>query len=100
MIPFILVLIAVGAFAEKNVFEDVVIALLFGALGGVMARLGWPRPPLLLGLVLGPLAENKLFLSTVPRRSTPRLARPHPLNPSPGQDFHPPHDLVVGTRRY
>jgi hypothetical protein len=25
---------------------------------------GWPRPPLLLGLVLGPLAENKLFLST------------------------------------
>ena len=29
-----------------------------------MARLGWPRPPLLLGLVLGPLAENKLFLST------------------------------------
>jgi putative tricarboxylic transport membrane protein len=64
LIPFILVLIAVGAFAEKNVFEDVVIVLLFGALGWVMARLGWPRPPLLLGLVLGPLAENKLFLST------------------------------------
>jgi TctA family transporter len=64
LIPFILVLIAVGAFAEKNVFEDVLIVLLFGALGWVMARLGWPRPPLLLGLVLGPLAENKLFLST------------------------------------
>src|SRR2546430_4257911 len=64
LIPFILLLIAVGAFAEKNVFEDVVIVLLFGALGWVMARLGWPRPALLLGLVLGPLAENKLFLST------------------------------------
>ena len=64
LIPFILILIAVGAFAEKNVFEDVVIVLLFGALGWVMARLGWPRPALLLGLVLGPLAENKLFLST------------------------------------
>ena len=64
LIPFILVLIAVGAFAEKNVFEDVVIVLLFGALGWVMARMGWPRPALLLGLVLGPLAENKLFLST------------------------------------
>ncbi|MBI2231111.1 MAG: hypothetical protein HYU46_18670, partial [Deltaproteobacteria bacterium] len=24
----------------------------------------WPRPPVLLGLVLGPLAENRLFLST------------------------------------
>jgi putative tricarboxylic transport membrane protein len=64
LIPFILMLIAVGAFAEKNVFEDVLIVLLFGALGWVMSRLGWPRPPLLLGLVLGPLAENKLFLST------------------------------------
>ncbi|OLB98906.1 MAG: hypothetical protein AUH30_06545, partial [Candidatus Rokubacteria bacterium 13_1_40CM_68_15] len=64
LIPFILMLVAVGAFAEKNVFEDVLIVLLFGALGWVMARLGWPRPPLLLGLVLGPLAENKLFLST------------------------------------
>src|SRR5213594_507687 len=64
LIPFILMLVAVGAFAEKNVFEDVMIVLLFGALGWVMTRFGWPRPPLLLGLVLGPLAENKLFLST------------------------------------
>ena len=64
LIPFILMLIAVGAFAEKNVFEDVLVVLVFGALGWVMTRLDWPRPPLLLGLVLGPLAENKLFLST------------------------------------
>ena len=64
LIPFILTLVAVGAFAEKNVFEDVLIVLAFGALGWVMARFDWPRPPLLLGLVLGPLAENKLFLST------------------------------------
>ncbi|MBI4013235.1 MAG: tripartite tricarboxylate transporter permease [Candidatus Rokubacteria bacterium] len=63
LIPFILTLIYVGAFAEKNVFEDLGIVLAFGALGWVMARLAWPRPPLLLGLVLGPLAENKLFLS-------------------------------------
>src|SRR5437773_1009526 len=64
LIPFILMLIAVGAFAEKNVFEDVLVVLVFGALGWVMTRLDWPRPPLLLGLVLGPLAETKLFLST------------------------------------
>jgi putative tricarboxylic transport membrane protein len=62
--PFILTLIYVGAFAEKNVFEDLAVVLAFGALGWVMAALGWARPPLLLGLVLGPLAENKLFLST------------------------------------
>jgi len=64
IIPIILVLIYLGAFAEKNAFEDMVIVLFFGALGWVMEKLEWPRPPVLLGLVLGPLAENRLFLST------------------------------------
>src|SRR5262245_21650644 len=64
LVPFILMLVYVGAFAEKNVLEDLGVVLAFGALGLAMARLGWPRPPLLLGLVLGPLAENRLFLST------------------------------------
>jgi putative tricarboxylic transport membrane protein len=64
LVPFILVLVYVGAFAEKNVFEDLGVVLALGALGWVMAKLDWPRPPLLLGLVLGPLAENRLFLST------------------------------------
>ena len=64
LVPFILILVYVGAFAEKNVFEDLGVVLAFGALGWLMAKLDWPRPPLLLGLVLGPLAENRLFLST------------------------------------
>jgi TctA family transporter len=64
LVPFILTLVYVGAFAEKNVFEDLGVVLVFGALGLCMAGSGWPRPPLLLGLVLGPLAENRLFLAT------------------------------------
>src|SRR5213594_3280987 len=64
LVPFILVLVYVGAFAEKNVSEDLGVVLAFGALGWAMSKLDWPRPPLLLGLVLGPLAENRLFLST------------------------------------
>jgi TctA family transporter len=64
LVPFIMVLVYVGAFAEKNVFEDLGVVLAFGALGWVMSQLDWPRPPLLLGLVLGPLAESRLFLST------------------------------------
>ncbi len=64
LVPFILTLVFVGAFAEKNVFPDLAIMLGFGALGLVMSELNWPRPPVLLGLVLGPLAENRLFLAT------------------------------------
>jgi putative tricarboxylic transport membrane protein len=58
------VLIYLGAFAEKNAFEDMIVVLFFGGLGWVMEKLEWPRPPVLLGLVLGPLAENRLFLSS------------------------------------
>jgi putative tricarboxylic transport membrane protein len=64
IIPLILVLIYLGAFAEKNAFEDMIVVLFFGALGWILEKLEWPRPPVLLGLVLGPLAENRLFLST------------------------------------
>jgi hypothetical protein len=63
VLPFILLLIYVGAFAENNTFGDVVVMLVFGALGWVMVQTDWPRPPLILGLVLGQLAEQNLFLT-------------------------------------
>lgn len=64
IIPLILLLIYLGAFAEKNAFQDMIVVLFFGGLGWIMEKLEWPRPPVLLGLVLGPLAENRLFLAT------------------------------------
>jgi putative tricarboxylic transport membrane protein len=64
LIPPILLLIYVGAFAEKNAFPDLLLVLFFGVLGWLLEKFNWPRPPLILGLVLGPLAENRLFLST------------------------------------
>jgi putative tricarboxylic transport membrane protein len=63
VLPFILLLSYVGAFAENNTFGDVVTMLVFGALGWVMVQTDWPRPPLILGLVLGKLAEQNLFLT-------------------------------------
>jgi putative tricarboxylic transport membrane protein len=63
IIPLILLLIYLGTFAEKNAFPDLLLMLFFGVLGWVMQRLDWPRPPFILGLVLGNLAESRLFLS-------------------------------------
>jgi putative tricarboxylic transport membrane protein len=64
LLPFILLLVYLGTFAEKNAFEDLGVFLVFGMLGWVMQKLDWQRPPLILGLVLGPVMENRLFLST------------------------------------
>ena len=63
IIPLILLLIYLGTFAEKNAFPDLILMLFFGVLGWAMQRLHWPRPPFILGLVLGNLAESRLFLS-------------------------------------
>ncbi len=63
VIPFVLFLVFFGAYAEKNTLFDVGLVLVFGTLGWIMVQTNWPRPPLVLGLVLGRLAERYLFLS-------------------------------------
>jgi len=64
VIPFLLLFVYLGGFAENNSFGDLIVVLCFGVLGWIFNTLDWPRPPLVLGLVLGPLAESNLFLST------------------------------------
>ena len=63
LIPFLLLLICVGAFTVKNSYGDLIVMLIFGALGWLMVQFDWPRPPLLLGFVLGGIAERKLWIS-------------------------------------
>ena len=63
LVPFVLLLTLLGAFAEKNAVGDLLVTAAIGGLGLTMLHLGWPRVPLLLGLILGSLAETRFFLS-------------------------------------
>jgi putative tricarboxylic transport membrane protein len=73
--PFLLLLVFVGAYTANNSWGDIVVALAFGALGYAMVRFRWPRAPLVLGLVLGDLAERYLWIS-VARYGWDWLGRP------------------------
>jgi TctA family transporter len=64
LIPLLLLLIYLGGFAVKNSFGDIFMVLLFGMIGWFMVKFDWQRPPLLLGLVLGGIAENNLFIAS------------------------------------
>ncbi len=64
LIPFLLLLIYLGGFTSKNSFGDMIMVLIFGALGWLMVQFDWQRPPLLVGLVLGTIAERNLWIST------------------------------------
>jgi putative tricarboxylic transport membrane protein len=60
LMPGVLVLCAVGAFADNNNLFDVWVMVVAGGLGYVMRRLAYDPAPLVLGLVLGPLMERSL----------------------------------------
>ncbi len=64
LIPFILLLTFIGAYTTNNHIGDLITMIVFGALGYFMVRFGWPRPPFVLGFILGRLAENYLYIST------------------------------------
>jgi TctA family transporter len=63
IIPFLLLLVFVGSYTANRQLADLLVTLGFGALGYLMVRFGWPRAPLVLGFVLGKLAETYLFIS-------------------------------------
>jgi putative tricarboxylic transport membrane protein len=63
IIPFLLLLVFVGSYTANKQLADLLVTLGFGALGYLMVRFEWPRAPLVLGFVLGKLAETYLFIS-------------------------------------
>ncbi|HWO40749.1 MAG TPA: tripartite tricarboxylate transporter permease, partial [Candidatus Eisenbacteria bacterium] len=75
LIPILLMLIYIGGFVT-NTSGDMVMVLIFGALGWFMVTFGWLRPPLLIGLVLGDLVEKNLFIAVDAYGGFGWLARP------------------------
>jgi putative tricarboxylic transport membrane protein len=55
--PIIIVICAIGAFTVANAYFDIMLMLLFGAIGYVFKKLDYPLAPLVLALVLGKSAE-------------------------------------------
>jgi TctA family transporter len=75
VIPFVLLLIFVGSYATNQTIADLLVTCIFGTMSYFMVRFGWPRPPFVLGFVLGKLAETYLFIS-VSRYGFSWLGRP------------------------
>jgi putative tricarboxylic transport membrane protein len=64
LVPAVVSIIYVGAFNTSQSWGDVIILTIFGIIGWVMKQRGWPRPPLILGLVLGATFERYFFISS------------------------------------
>ncbi len=75
LLPVVLAVIFIGAFQGSRQWGDLYVLLGFGVFGWIMKRQGWPRPPLILGVVLGEIVERYLFIS-VGRYDWAWLTRP------------------------
>ena len=64
LLPVIIALVFVAAFEGEHDWGDLYSLVFFGVIGWIMKRLGWPRPPMVLGIVVGAIFERYLFIST------------------------------------
>jgi TctA family transporter len=60
LIPFVLVLAFLGAYLSEGSWETMLILIGIGLLGYFLKKYGWPRPPFVIGLVLGAIAEDSI----------------------------------------
>ncbi|MBM0065570.1 tripartite tricarboxylate transporter permease [Alkalicoccobacillus gibsonii] len=63
IVPFLLVLLILGAFQSNFSWGDLIVFVVIGLLGYAMTILDWPRPPLLIGFVLALSAERYYWIS-------------------------------------
>ena len=59
----LLPLMFLAAYNNSTQWGDILVVLALGALRLSMKWLGWPRPPLILGFILGPVIERNLWPS-------------------------------------
>ena len=55
----------VGSFAIRNSIFDIGVVVVFGILGFVMEKVEIPLPPMILGLILGPMIEENLRVGLI-----------------------------------
>ena len=63
ILPAVMGVVYIGAFEANRSWGDLIALLAFGVVGWLMKQNKWPRPPLVLGLVLGDSIERYMFIS-------------------------------------
>ena len=64
IVPVITLFVFMGAWLASSNIGDWIVLMIFGVVGYVMKQGAVPRPPMVLGFVIGPIMENALFITT------------------------------------
>jgi putative tricarboxylic transport membrane protein len=63
LVPLVLVAVFVASLQATALATDLLVLLVFGLLGWILKKLRWPRVPLVLGFILGPILDKYFFIS-------------------------------------
>jgi TctA family transporter len=76
IVPMTLIMCVVAAFSANFDYADLLVLVIFSIIGVFMKRHGWPRPPLLVAVVLGSQMQNYLWLTVERYYFSEWLTRP------------------------
>lgn len=76
IVPGVIMFVFMGAWLGGASIGDWVACLTMGIIGFIMKRGGWPRPPLVLALILGSILENSFQISMRAYEGAGWLGRP------------------------
>ena len=79
LMPLIILLCIVGAFAINNAVADIWIMIVFGILGFFLRKWNFSVAPLVLALVIGPMLENALMQSLLMSQGSLSIFYTQPL---------------------
>jgi putative tricarboxylic transport membrane protein len=81
LMPIILLICVLGAYAASLSYFDVYVMLAAGIVGYTLRRFGYPLAPMVLGIILGPLADENLrrALLVFEGKSAWSIALDHPI---------------------
>ncbi len=65
LVPIVLGVMTIAAFQASVSIYDLVVMLAFGGLGYFMKTYGWPRPPIVIAIILGGIIERFYGISIV-----------------------------------
>ncbi|GKX29685.1 C4-dicarboxylate ABC transporter permease [Vallitalea longa] len=78
--PVIFVLCIIGSYAINNNFFDVVVMFVCGIIGYFMSKFDFPASPVVLALILGPMAESQLRRSLVMSQGNASILFTRPIS--------------------
>ena len=76
IVPGVILFVFMGAWLGTATIGDWITCLTMGTIGFIMKRSGWPRPPLVLALILGSILENAFLISMRVHDGVGWLSRP------------------------